>query len=124
MSFSFENLKVYGDSLTFVYEVQLQLAKLGKQCPSVVRNQLTRAAISIALNIPEGNGRWHKAEKRQFFYFSRGSTYECVSILQVMTRMGLLKDEVMTYFYKSLTDTAKMLSALIRSVEDLKRSPA
>lgn len=121
MAFSFENLKVYRDSLTFVQDIQLLLSALGKHCPTVMRNQLSRAALSIPLNIAEGNGRWHKAEKRQFFYISRGSAYECVSVLQVMARMGLLKDDVMTKFYESLVEISKMLSALIRSVEDLKR---
>ncbi|RYZ91324.1 MAG: four helix bundle protein [Proteobacteria bacterium] len=124
MAFSFEDLKVYRDSISFVEQIQTHLNDIGKHCPTTIRNQLSRAALSIPLNIAEGNGRWHKAEKRQYYYISRGSAYECVATLQVMARLGLLQDEVMTEFYDSLTDIAKMLSALIRSVEDLKRTPA
>ncbi|RYZ93516.1 MAG: four helix bundle protein [Proteobacteria bacterium] len=35
------------------------LQRLGKHFPTVIRNQLSRADLSIPLNIAEGNGRWH-----------------------------------------------------------------
>lgn len=120
MAFSFEDLKVYRESLNFVQDVQECLTELGKHCPNHVRDQLSRAALSIPLNIAEGNGRWHKAEKKQFFWIARGSVYECVAITQVMARMGLLSDHDRGEFYEQLTELAKMLSGLIRSVEDLK----
>ncbi|RYZ81270.1 MAG: four helix bundle protein [Proteobacteria bacterium] len=119
MAFSFEDLKVYRDSITFVKEIHVLLNELGKRCPPAIRSQLSRAALSIPLNIAEGNGRWHKAEKRQYFYISRGSAYECVAILQVMARLGLLTDDLMSDFHNALTIVSKKLSALIRSVDEL-----
>ena len=84
---------------------------------------MERASLSIPLNIAEGNGRWHKGEKRQFFWISRGSTFECVAILQVMARRGLLTDSVVGNLYDQLSEISKMLSALIKSVDRLKDRP-
>jgi four helix bundle protein len=81
---------------------------------------MERASLSIPLNIAEGNGRWHKAEKRQFFWVARGSAFECVAILHVMARRGLLADDTVGTLYDNLTEISKMLAALIRSVDNLK----
>jgi len=70
MAFSFENLKVYRDSLTWVEEAHRCLGELDRNCPKSVRDQLARAALSIPLNIAEGNRRWHKAEKKQFYWIA------------------------------------------------------
>ncbi|MGE0175270.1 MAG: four helix bundle protein [Oligoflexales bacterium] len=123
MTFSFENLKVYRDSLTWVTEVNHMLKELGKHCSRTLKDQLQRASLSIPLNFAEGNGRWHKAEKKQFYWTARGSVFECVAILQVMARMDLLRDEVVTRHHNSLTELSKMLTALIRSVDNLKDKP-
>lgn len=120
MAFNFENLKVYRDALGWVESTHRSLHELNRHCPKSIRDQLARAALSIPLNIAEGNGRWHKAEKRQFYWVARGSVFECVAIVQVMARMGLLRDDVVTEYYEQLSELSKMLTALIRSVDALK----
>ncbi len=119
MAFSFENLKVYRDSLSWVESTHRCLDVLAKKCPKSVNDQLARAALSIPLNIAEGNGRWHKAEKKQYYWIARGSVFECVAIVQVMARMGLLHDDELTKFYDQLSELSKMLTSLIRSVDTL-----
>jgi four helix bundle protein len=122
MAFSFENLKVYRDSLTGVEEAHRCLDNLARHCPKSTKDQLARASLSIPLNIAEGNGRWHKAEKKQFYWVARGSVFECVAIVQVMARMGLLRDDTVTQYYDQLSELSKMLTALIRSVDALKNA--
>lgn len=39
-------------------------------------NQLIRAADSVAANIAEGFGRYHKKDKIKFYYNARGSLFE------------------------------------------------
>ena len=96
------------------------LDELDRHCSRSVKDQLGRASLSIPLNIAEGNGRWHKAEKKRFYWVTRGSVFECVAIVQVMARMGLLRDDVVTEYYEQLSELSKMLTALIRSVDALK----
>jgi len=42
-----------------------------------VGKQLTRCTDSVGANIAEGYGRYHFAEKIKFYYYARGSVYEC-----------------------------------------------
>jgi four helix bundle protein len=120
MAFSFEDLKVYQAAVRWNDIINQHLDHLGSHCSRSLRDQMERASLSIPLNIAEGNGRWHKAEKRQFFWVARGSVFECVAVLHVMARRGLLADDEFGTFYDSLTEISKMLAALIRSVDNLK----
>lgn len=83
MNFEFEDLDVYKKSVAWATAVESLTKSLRRQVSPPLLDQLTRAAMSIPLNIAEGNGRWHKAEKRQFLWIARGSTFECVPILPV-----------------------------------------
>lgn len=121
MAFPFENLDVYKKALSLIESVETLIGNLKGKISYSLQDQLSRAAMSIALNIAEGNGRWHKAEKRQFFWIARGSTFECLPIVQVLHRKGLVDDKIYQTFYSDLESIAKMLTNLVKSVEDLER---
>lgn len=121
MAFQFEQLDVYQKSLDWVESIESLLESIkGKVSYSLI-DQLSHASLSIPLNIAEGNGRWHKADKRQFFWVARGSVFECVPIIQVLKRKKLLTDVVYANYYEHLDMMAKMLTNLVKSVEDLQR---
>ncbi len=121
MPFPFENLDVYQKALSFVECVESLATELKGKVSYSLLDQLSRAALSIPLNIAEGNGRWHKGDKRQFFWISRGSTFECVPILQVLYHKGLLNEERYHSFYSKLEALGQMLTKLVKSVEGLER---
>ena len=92
MPFMFEKLDVYQKAVTFADRI----AAMTEDFPrgyGFLANQLNRAALSIATNIAEGNGRFTKADRRKFFTIARGSVQECVPLLEVARRRSLL-DEV------------------------------
>lgn len=121
MSFQFEKLDVYKKSLEWVEEAEgLCEAAKGKVSYNFL-DQLSRASLSIPLNIAEGNGRWHKGDKKQFFWIARGSVFECVPILQVLQRKGIVEEAQYTECYGQLDVIAKMLTNLVKSVEKLNR---
>lgn len=78
MAFAFEDLKIYRDALIWVTRSEEVIACIPKTTLRAVRDQLEKASLSIPLNIAEGTGRWHKADKRQFYWIARGSVFECV----------------------------------------------
>jgi four helix bundle protein len=121
MSFPFENLEVYQMALDWIEQVEDICKTLHGKISKTFIDQLSRASLSISLNIAEGNGRWHKADKRQFFWVARGSVFECVPIIQVLQRKSLITDAQYQEFYDQLQSMAKMLSGLIKSVDKLDR---
>lgn len=80
-------------------------------------DQLNRAALSIATNIAEGNGRFTKPDRRNFFGIARGSVQECVPLPELACRRGLLKREEHEVRKLHLEEIAKMLSGLISGLE-------
>ena len=76
-------------------------------------DQLNRAALSIATNIAEGNGRYSKAVRKNFFRISRGSAFECIPILELCNRKKLIGKEKHKVLKGNLDEICKMLSGLI-----------
>lgn len=121
MAFQFEKLDVYQKSIDWVESTENLCENLKGKASYSLLDQLSRASLSIPLNIAEGNGRWHKGDKRQFFWIARGSVFECVPIIQVLYRKGLINQEAYTNYYESLDILGKMLTKLVQAVEDLQR---
>ena len=112
MAFLFENLEVYQKAVTFAEEIGNFTEGFPKGNYYLV-NQLNRAALSISANIAEGNGRYYKADRKNFFRISRGSAFEYVPILELSKRKGLIKDEQAKILKDNLDEICKMLSGLI-----------
>jgi four helix bundle protein len=91
MSFTFENLNIYQRSLCFVAEIESIISELRTSMSRNFIDQLSCAALSVPLNIAEGNGRWHKGDKRNFFWIARGSVFECVPLIETLKRKNLLQ---------------------------------
>ena len=81
-------------------------------------DQLNRAALSIAANIAEGNGRFTKPDRRNFFGIARGSVQECVPLLELATRRQLISEATHFKLKDQLEEIARMLTGLIRGIEN------
>ena len=119
MAFMFENLEVYQKALNLAEGV----ANLTDSFPPrtfSLRDQLTRAAFSISANIAEGCGRYHKNDKKQFFYISRGSAHECIPFLRISFRRGYIDKSKLDSCLNEIEVIVKMLSGLINGMDKRK----
>jgi hypothetical protein len=66
MPFMFEKLEVYQEAVDFADEVAALTEGFPRGYGFLV-DQLNRAALSIATNLAEGNGRFTKPDRRNFF---------------------------------------------------------
>ena len=117
MPFMFENLDVYQKSVSLADRV----CGLTEGFPRGFRflsDQLNRAALSVPANLAEGNGRWHKADRKQFFWIARGSAHECVPLLEIGKRRGLISEVDHRELRGELESICKMLSGLINGMPD------
>ncbi len=85
MAFAFEKLHVYQKAVSFADAV-CTLTKGFPRGYFFLADQLNRAALSIAANIAEGNGRFTKPDRHNFFGIARGSVQECAPLLELACR--------------------------------------
>jgi four helix bundle protein len=80
-------------------------------------DQLNRAAVSIAANLAEGNGRFTKPDRKPFFAIARGSAQECVPLLELAARRSLLKHDAHVELRGHLGALGKMISGLMNELD-------
>jgi len=116
MTFMFENLKVYQKAV----DLADQIAQLTEKFPRgyyFLTNQLNRATLSIAANLAEGNGRFTKADRKNFFTIARGSVQECVPLLEIARRRRMITNAKHELLIIELEEISKMLSGLIKGTD-------
>ena len=79
-----------------------------------LRNQLRRAAVSIASNIAEGAERNSNKESVQFFHIAKGSLAEVVTQVEIAHEIGYLTDEQCKLILTECNQINAMLGSLIR----------
>lgn len=116
MSFMFENLEVYQKAVNFADKIIQTTAAFPKGY-YYLADQLNRAALSGPTNLAEGNGRFTKADRKNFFIIARGSVQECIPLLELAYRRGLISKETHNNFREELEIIAKMISGLINGMD-------
>ncbi|MCC7408517.1 MAG: four helix bundle protein [Phycisphaeraceae bacterium] len=119
MPFMFENLEVYQKALDFIEQVTT-LTESFPRGYGFLADQLNRAALSIATNLAEGNGRFTISDRKHFFTIARGSTQECVPLLEIARRRELINEDTVTQLRSQLEVIARMLAGLITGLSKRK----
>ncbi len=114
--FDFENLEVYNKAKEFNHEI-FGFLKYNTKIDSYIENQLKRAAISAAINIAEGSGRFSNQDKRNFYIIARSSIFEGVSLLELLLIEKQIELEMHKKFYSQAEEISKILFTLINNNE-------
>ena len=115
--FDFEKLHVYQKAVSFADEIYRLTRAFPKQEQFGMTSQLRRAALSIPLNIAEGVGRDSFTERKRFYFFARGSIYECVPLLALAERQAFLPAATQNKLLANCHELARMLNGLISALK-------
>ena len=79
--------------------------------------QYVTAIDSIAGNIAEGFGRFHKKNKEKFYYNARGSLFESIHWTQKSKKRNLINQKDYTYIASELDKLPREINWLIKITE-------
>lgn len=92
MGFKFEDLKVWEEAVKFANKIYIVTKKFPKEEQYGLTSQMTRAAVSISLNIAEGEGRKSDKDWARFLLIALGSLNEVVTLLYVCRNQKLINE--------------------------------
>jgi four helix bundle protein len=90
MEISYKKLEVWRLSVALIKEVYALSRLLPKSEEYILKQQLKRAVISVALNIAEGKSRRTAKDFSNFLNISSGSLSEVNAILNLCEELGYL----------------------------------
>lgn len=68
--------------------------------------------MSITLNIVEGTSRFSNADRRNFYTIARGSLYECIALMDLLIKDGLIYVALHLNFSTIGEEISKMLYSM------------
>lgn len=93
MKFGYENLEVTGLTRTIIKEIYKVTQKFPKQEIYGLISQIRRAAVSVLLNIAEGNSRNSKKDHLHFITISVGSLVEMDCALKISVDLKYIEQD-------------------------------
>lgn len=83
-----------------------------------IGSQTADAFDSIAANIAEGFGRFHRKDKQKFYYNARGSVYEAAYWWQKAWKRGLISQEEFDDAMGKLRTLPRDINSLIKFTQE------
>ncbi|ULA64977.1 MAG: hypothetical protein LZF86_190271 [Nitrospira sp.] len=113
----FEDLTVWQEAASLAVEIYRVSKHEGLVKDFGLRDQLQRAAVSIASNIAEGKERETIAEFIRYLYIAKGSSGELKTQLIIAQRIGCLGEGNAQSLILSVEQISAKLGALIRTLK-------
>jgi len=121
MPSSFEDLVVFQRAIELIVAIYQTTERFPRSELYGLSAQLRRAAVSVASNIAEAQGRFSFGESRQLLSQARGSLYEVDAQLIVCLRLGYVDGPRQSAIRRQVVDVARPLSGLIDHVRSKER---
>ena len=116
--FYYRKLKVYQQAMLLVAEIYRLTSLFPSHEKNGLTNQIQRAAISVPSNIAEGMGRFSIKERIHFLDIANGSLMEVMCQMEVALLLGYISQDQFNKQELSISETAKMLIGLRKSLEE------
>lgn len=111
---SFEDLEVWQKACKLAVRVYETL----KECKDYgLRDQMTRAAVSIASNIAEGAERGSAPDFIRFLHIAKGSAAELRTQAYIAGRIKIISEKTQKELANELISMSKMIHGLIKSLK-------
>ena len=111
---SFEELEVWQKA----YKLSVRIYRILEDCRDYgLKDQMTRAGVSIASNIAEGAERGSIAEFNRFLHIAKGSAAELRTQLAIACDIGVLSASDKNKLIAEAKSISKMLHTLIKSLK-------
>lgn len=117
MGHSFRDLIVWRKAKILATEVYQVSGQFPKQETHGLTSQIRRAAVSVASNIAEGQGRMTAGEFLQFLGHARGSLYEVETQLEIAHELGYVNDGQFHGAVNHIAEVRRMLHGLCDSLK-------
>ena len=111
MSFKFEKLEVWHESMDLADDINRMTASLPKTEIFNLSSQIRRAADSVSLNIAEGSTATSNAEQARFINIAIRSCNEVVCCLYKCARRKYVDDNCFQLFYNKYDRLGARLQA-------------
>ena len=119
---SYKDLKVYAKAYSASLEMHLISLSFPKNEQYALADQLRRSSKSIALNIAEGYGRNSStADFKRFLLIALGSCNEVQVIIEYCKDLEYISEEEYGKYISVYTEIGKMLNALHKNWQDIRR---
>lgn len=114
---SFRDYAVWNRAISLAKEVHRISELLPNKEMFGLRDQMSRAATSVASNIAEGQARGSAKEFVRFLYISCGSVAEIQTQLILAVEYDYVSKEEIQYAMSLAVETSKMLHSLIKTIK-------
>ena len=109
MSFKFENLRVWQDSVEVTGLVHDVTRKFPKDELYILTSQIKRAADSISLNIAAGSTGQTNPEFKRFLGFSIRSGIEVIGCIYIAKKRNIIQQQDFDSIYNSVNTLVKSI---------------
>jgi four helix bundle protein len=111
---SFKELKVWQEAKELAIEIYKTTNQGKLKTDFGLREQIQKAAVSIASNIAEGYERNSDKDFIRFLFIAKGSLSELVTQLEIASGIGYLENDILEDFTNKCNKIGSMLTRLIQ----------
>lgn len=117
-NYKVEDVECYKTSKGLAHKVYLIVRRWDYFDQKTSGTQIVRSIDSIAANIAEGFGRFHKKDKIKFFYNARASTYETKHWLDTAYKRRLIANQEFDEIIAEINKLPKQINYLIKMTQN------